>query len=224
MTIKKVVSTRFIDDVEGLTYQWEPVNDEVTIIKSGKGKNAKYKAGYLVQDDDPINPAENEDDNLFLVHYHRDFDVRRDKIITEDDARNWYREEFDDYKNDPDDESEVGKFPLAETYWIFPVSALIHSGVWLSIGNSTHPCDSGGWDTSHVGLVLVSKSEWPDEDKALEAAKGHVTYWNKYLSGDVYGIVVETYDYEKNQIEEDSCWGYYGYEDTKQELKSQLEG
>ena len=27
------------------------------------------------------------DDNLFLVHYHRDFDIRRKEIITEDDAR-----------------------------------------------------------------------------------------------------------------------------------------
>lgn len=42
--------------------------------------------------------------------------------------------------------------------------------------------------------------------------------WNQYLSGDVYGIVYEYYDENKNQIKEESCWGYYGYDDTKKEM------
>jgi hypothetical protein len=217
--VKKIVQTSYIDQEEGFNYKYKPIEDSLIIKKTESG----YKVGYLVQDDSYRSPDEDGDDNLFLVHYHRGFDVCRDKIITEDDARNWYRGEFDDYE---DENGNIPKdIPQAEKYWIFPVSALIHSGVWLSVGTGTHSCDPGGWDTSHVGLVLAAKSEWPNKSKALWAAKAHVYYWNQYLSGDVYGKIIHKYDENKEFVESiDECWGYYGYDETMQELKSQMEG
>lgn len=214
MTIKKHTITTYHDQDNGFDYTFQPVNDEVTVKKLGSKKG--YVVGYLVRDDDPQGPDEYADDSIFLVHYHRDFEVTREKVITKNDLANWYRQDFNEY----DDE----KFPLAETYHIFPVSALIHGGVWLSIGRETNPFDPGGWDTSHVGAVLVSKTEWPETDKAYEAAKSLVDEWNQYLSGDVYGIVFETYNSRKRKTgDHDSCWGYYGYEDSKKEMVSQLE-
>jgi hypothetical protein len=222
MAIKKIVTTRYIDD-EGFEYAFEPISDTLKIISGGRGKKKIYKAGYLVQDKSPTSPDEDGDDNLFLVHYHRDFEVRRDDIITKNDAVNWYRKTFEDY------EDENGKvpenIPQTENYWIFPVAAYIHSGVYLYIPGhkpSNVYLQHDSWDTSHVGLVLVAKSEWPKENNALEAAKGHLEYWNQYLSGDVYGIVVEKYNADKEQVEEDSCWGYFGFENAKEEMEATL--
>ena len=205
---------------KGFEYKFEPIEDSI-IIKDLEEKG--YEVHYLVQDNDVVfSPDEDRDDNLFLVNYHRDFDVRNDKIISENDLKNWYRQEFDDYKESWDDENEVGKFPLEEKYHIFLLSCLVHSGVWLSLQYS-FICDTGGWDTSHVGAVLVSKEEWPEEEKAVEAAEGLVKTWNQYLSGDVYGIITEIYDKEKKQIDYDSCWGYYGYKEALAELKREVE-
>lgn len=215
--VKKIVKTQYVDEEEGFDYSFEPVEDTITIKKVNGG----FEARYLVQDSYPIPPDEMDDDNLFLVNYHRDFDVRRDKVITKDDLVNWYRQEFDDYKEDFDDGNEEGKFPLEADYWIFPLSCLVHSGVWLSLRRS-FACDSQGWDTSHVGAVLVAKEEWPEEAKAIEAAESLVEQWNQYLSGDVYGIVKETYDKDKKQVDQDSCFGVYGYKYALEALQTDI--
>ena len=214
MCVKKIVNTRYVDDEKGFEYTFEPIEDSITIKKTKSG----YEARYLVQDEHYDGPDERGDDGLFLVNYHRDFDVRRDSVITKDDLVNWYRGDFEDYKDDPDDENEDGRFPLEEKYYIFKLACLSHSGVWLSLRHS-FDCDPGGWDTSHVGAVLVSKEEWPDRAKAIEAAEGLVETWNQYLSGDVYGCVVEYYDKKKQQIDHDSCWGFYGHKYALEELK-----
>jgi hypothetical protein len=213
--VQAIRSTVYRDTDEGFEYTFEPVEDSITITETPEG----FEARYLVQDDDAEPPEDG--DALFLVNYHRDFEVHCDKIITKDDLVNWYRNNFDEYKEDPCDEKEVGKFPLAETYHIFPLSCLVHSGVWLSL-HSSFSCDPGGWDTSHVGAILARKREWPEADKAYEAAEGLVETWNQYLTGDVYGIAKETYDKEKNQLEEESVWGFYGEKYALDALKTDI--
>ena len=207
------------DEDEGFDYAFDPIEDSISIKETPEG----FEVRYLVQDSDPMPPDEMDDDNLFLVNYHRSFDVRRDKIIKENDLINWYRQDFDDYKEDPDDENEAGKFPLETDYHIFALSCYIHSGVLLSLRRGNwNPFDQQGWDTSHVGAVLVSREEWPDAEKAQAAAESLVETWNQYLSGDVYGIVKETFDKEKNQVDEDSCWGFYGYKYALEALKTDI--
>lgn len=113
------------------------------------------------------------------------------------------------------------KISQTKDYYIFPLSALIHSGVYLSLSYS-FPSDPGGWDTSHVGAVFASKKEWESKESAYKAAKSLVGTWNQYLSGDVYGIVVERYDNNKQQIDHDAVWGYYGYEYALKALKTEI--
>jgi len=79
--------------------------------------------------------------------------------------------------------------------------------------------DPGGWDTSHVGLVLVSKKETRFKKKAAELAQGLIETWNMCLTGDVYGIVKETYDEQKEQVDIESVWGFYGYKYAVESLK-----
>jgi hypothetical protein len=61
--------------------------------------NSKHKyeqvehLGYKIniyQDDDAQSPDDWGDDDVFLVHYHREFAVRRDDIITEEDCREFF--------------------------------------------------------------------------------------------------------------------------------------
>lgn len=202
MRIEKVVSVKYVgkEEVDGFEFDHEPIEDSLTIVETEDG----FEARYLVQDEDPQSPNEWGDDGLFLVNYHRDFDVRRDKVITKDEVIDWYRGGED-----------------KEDYWMFPLSCLVHSGVWLNLRHS-FACDSQGWDTSHVGVVMVRKAEWPEKEKAVEAAKSYVKTWNCYLEGDVYGIIKETYDKDKQQVDNDSCWGFYGYKYALEALKTEI--
>ena len=187
--------TRWVD-AEGFEFTLEPLEDTLTVTPTKTG----FEARYITRDEDADSPDTWGDDNLFLVHYHRSFDVRRDKIIVEDEAAAICRGESLADSRHPD---------LLATYWVFPVSAYIHSGVVLSLASS-FPMDGQGWDTSHVGLALVAKKEWPDEGKAREAASALVTEWNQYLSGEVYTIVKETYDDQKMLLDYDCVGGHYG--------------
>jgi len=198
MKIKTVVTTRYVGE-DGFEFTFEPVEDTITVEKTPKG----YTARYLVQDDNPISPDENGDSGLFLVNYHRDFDVRRDSIIVKQNVADYYGGE---------------KIPQEDKYHIFNLSMFSHSGIILSLSR-TFISDSGGWDTSHVGLVLVSKKEWHKRDNACEAAESLVNEWNAVLSGDVYGCVVEYYNKNKKQLNQESCWGYIGFEAAKAELR-----
>ena len=81
--------TRYVTE-GGFELRFEPIEETVSITKTDSG----YSVRYLVQDEDPIEPGEGDDDEgLFLVHYHRDFWVEKKPIITKEDLRDWYQGE-----------------------------------------------------------------------------------------------------------------------------------
>jgi len=202
---KRVTSTTYVTYVtdEGFHFTFEPIEDTLTIEETKDG----YEAKYLTRDEEPPNPNEFGDESLFLVHYHRDFDIRKDDIIKEDDARALYQGE---------------KIPQEKDYWIFPVEAYIHSGVSLTLKSFKGMLPQGHYefDTSRVGLVLVSKKEFKSNDKAQKAAETLIETWNQYLSGDVYSCVKETYNKKKEQTDYDVVGGFYGYKYAIEELKT----
>jgi hypothetical protein len=75
------------------------------------------------------------------------------------------------------------------------------------------------WDVSTLGAVFASKEEWSTKEQARAAALCKVEEWNQYLSGDVWGYVIET---EEGQ-HLDSCWGFYGRKYAEQEAQQALE-
>ena len=153
----------------------------------------------LVQDTDARSPQEDGDNGLFLVANHRDFYVAEpgEKRITDD----------------ADTLAEKYK----KTHWVFPLEAYIHSGVRLALSHCGNFPDRQ-WDVSQLGFVFVAKSEWRLSAKAREAALSYVGTWNEYLSGDVWGYVVEDEDGETV----DSCWGFYGEKYAQEEANSAL--
>lgn len=180
-------------------YTFSPIEDTINVIKVADG----YIVKYLTRDEDPESPDALGDDNLFLVHYHRDFQVENKNIITEDDARDFY---------------QGNKIEQEKDYYIIPIEAYIHSGVSLAISQEGDFPDRQ-WDVSHVGLALASKKEFKSKKQAEKAIRGLVESWNQYLGGDVYSIVAEKYDNNKEQVDYDVVGGYYGFEEAKKELK-----
>lgn len=143
----------------------------------------------IFQDEDYNETPNDWGDGVTLVHYHRDFTIEAKKLISGHELESWYNGE---------------KIEQEKTHYIFPVSALIHSGVWLSLSD-TFASDGGGWDTSHVGALLVDKKEAKSRKDAYRIASGTLQVWNDLLSGNVYGYVIDE--------DGDSCWGFIGDKD-----------
>ena len=189
-----------------------------------------YYKGYKIkirEDEDTDSPDDWGDENLFLVYDHRQFTVKRKDF-------------------EPQDIYENG-LAYEKNYWIFPVEAYIHSGVSLRLFNGTKQCR---WDSSVSGYILASKSEFDNLETATNAAEGLIETWNQYLSGEVYGYIIEKpnttyliskekfdrlkfendlatleqeFDIEDEWEEVDSCWGYYGQDAAIDEAKSVID-
>ena len=198
MSIRKV--SHWFDDESKFTFRQDPIEDSIRV----KEIEAGYEVYYLVQDENYDSPDDWGDSSLFLVHYHRDFEVRKDNLVDKEDVKSWYQGE---------------KILLQKRYHIFPVAAYIHSGVTLSLRMGGHFPDQR-WDVSHVGAVLAHKDEFKSRKKAEKAAESLIKDWNMYLSGEVYGLVIETYDKDKNSIDVDAVWGHYGFDETMKELET----
>lgn len=170
-------------------------------IKTIEYKNCLIK---IYQDEDVQSPDEWGDENLFLVGYHRDFEVKRDDIIKKAEAQAISTKDYDDF----DDGSGYFKNNckvIEKKYHIFGLEAYIHSGVVLSLSYEGNFPDRR-WDVSQLGLVLVAKTETKNRKKAKEMAYSLIESWNDALSGNVYGFMAET----KDGDDIDSCWGFYG--------------
>jgi hypothetical protein len=112
-------------------------------------------------------------------------------------------------------------------YHVFGLEAYIHSGVSLALSREGNFPDRQ-WDVSQLGCVFAEIAEFGSggvefkntREQSRLKALSLIKSWNYCLSGDVYGCVLETYDKNKKQIDQDSCWGFYGYEYAKEELKT----
>ena len=206
MKTTTVKTTRYTTDL-GVELNFKPANDEDVIVAENNGK---LYVRYLVRDDNAQSPEENQDDGLFLVNYHRNFEVCKDSIITKEDVQNYYCGSL--------------KVQQQKKYWLFKLNVYIHSGVVLGLAPTNFPDES--WDVSHVGLVLVTKKEWKTEAKAREAAKSLVNEWNQYLSGDVWGMCTDVFDLKTQELlikDSETVWGCYDYQECLKQLKIESE-
>lgn len=188
-------------------------------------EDINYK-GYKIkirQDEYYESPNDWGDENLFLVYDHKQFTVKRKGF-------------------EPQDIYESG-LAYEKNYWILPVEAYIHSGVSLSLFSGTKLCR---WDSSVSGYILASKKEFKNLETAKTAAEGLIKTWNQYLSGDIWGYIIEKsntvysiskekfdrllfendlstleseFDIEDEWEEVDSCWGFYGQDAAIDEAK-----
>ncbi len=108
---------------------------------------------------------------------------------------------------------------------ILPIFMYDHGGITVS--TSPFSCN---FDSGRVGLIFVSKEKVRKEygwkritnnriKKITEYLEGEVKTYDQYLTGDVWGFIIE--DDEGEHLE--SCWGFYGREYCEKEAQDVLE-
>lgn len=163
----------------------------------------KYK-GFDIeihQDEDYQSPDEWEDENVFLVGFHRQFTINREGF-----SEGIVGNILNKGKHEDDSINEEAR-DIMQKYHCFLLTAYIHSGVSLSVDSQKWPYNDR-WDSSAMGMVFIAKEEAKTRPKAKKMAESLVKEWNHYLSGEVYGYNIEG-------VDGGSCWGYYGdYNDS----------
>lgn len=156
----------------------------------------------VIEHDECVDSPNNMNDGITVVGWHREFSPslpQNLKLVT----RAWANEQDEDPDSD---------------YKVFWLEAYIHGGVSLALSSQGNFPDRR-WDvSSDVGVILIRKEDFSDytDEQFLEVAKSVIKEWNQYLEGDVWVYIV------KSPFDEivDSCGGYYGIDDTKEQAIS----
>lgn len=177
-------------------------------------------AGLIVKlfyDEDAESPR--EWDNLgILVCFHRRYNLG---------------DETDFGYHDPSDFEAWRKEHADEIALILPVYLYDHSGLRIKIG-SFHgllPQGHAEFDSGQVGYIYVTKERLREEysvkritkatiTKAERVLNGEIDTYDQFLSGQVYGYVVETKPEDEDEDEGehlDSCWGIFGFDYAREE-------
>ena len=108
---------------------------------------------------------------------------------------------------------------------ILPVYMYEHSGITIRTSTFSDP-----WDSGQVGFIYVDRETVLREYSAkritpavrqsvLECLQGEIETLDQFLTGQVYGYVIK--DAEGEHV--DSCWGFYGLDYVRSELKAAIE-
>ena len=136
--------------------------------------------------------------------------------------KEWEDEDVDTYI----DEWMSNDLPLLTLYFekrnlVIPVSAYEHGGITISASGRR-----AGWDrfdSGQLGFVYVSHKDIIKEygsldlERAEKTLRSEVETYDDYLTGNVYGYIIE----DENDEHLDSCWGFLGdYKYCLEEAKS----
>jgi hypothetical protein len=155
----------------------------------------------IEQDTDPVDPR--EWDNLgTMVCFHRGYNLGDKHDYHTEDHGSW-----EELRKQIEEDNEVAA--------ILPLYLYDHSGITMN--TEGFHC---GWDSGQVGWIFVSKDTLKAEQladltlsSAEEYLKGEVATYDQFLTGDVWGCVVE--DDDGNHL--DSCWGFFGHSYAEEE-------
>jgi len=130
-------------------------------------------------------------------------------------------------KNAEDPRDENGN--LRKDILYLPLYLYDHSGITMRTTGFSCP-----WDSGRVGIIYVTKKKIKQEngwkvltkarkEKILQYLKNEVETYDQYLTGDIYGYVVEeTEEEDGSKNETDSCWGFYGSDPATNGMADQL--
>ena len=106
------------------------------------------------------------------------------------------------------DETFLALKKRKDVYWL-PVYLYDHSG--LTVNTTGFSCP---WDSGQVGIIYMTRKDYlnafnvkkVDKKKLYKALRSEVQDFDDYLTGNVYGYIVED---EKGE-HVDSCWNFFG--------------
>lgn len=172
----------------------------------------EYKGHTIEIDTDQTCEDPREWSNLGKMFcFNRQYDLGDKNPYSKDEFENW-------------DEFEKRIIKDYSPLFIFPLSILDHTGLWMKIGTRWQS-DYQGWDTSMVGFIFVTKEDVRKEygakrisdqtkEKARRVLKAEVNIYSSYINGDVYCYNVEDVD---------SCCGFYEYKGAIEEAKNSID-
>ncbi len=191
---------------------------------------------YIVPDDDPQTSDPMEFDMLGKqVYWHRRHNLGHCyKETNKYSPEEWLESKLEDglyitWVEMDEPKPEFIQFLLEkfeENNLVIPVHSYEHGGITISASGKR-----AGWDmfdSGQLGFVYVSHEDIKREynvkrltKKVLEQAektlRGEVKTYDDYLTGQVYGYIIE--DESEEQL--DSCWGFLGdYKYCLEEAKS----
>lgn len=126
---------------------------------------------------------------------------------------------------------------LDKNYVMLPVGLYDHSGISMYTGVTR------GWDNSNVGYIYMSyQAAWINfgvvpgrkartkawQERMVASMKSSVEEYDKYLTGDVWGVCYDTFNNiaeegdepEWEEDEQDNCWGFFGDKYAEEDMKS----
>lgn len=203
---KETMSTKF-----NLMFEPVDIKDSDTFVTEEIVDG--YKVKYITIDDDPESPR--DCDNIgTMVCFHK-------KYVLGDEEHCYTREDFCSWE-----ELEKAIEDNEDVAIILPLYLYDHCRITIR----TYPF-SDKWDSGQIGFVFVSKDKIREEfsvtditdeilDKVKMLMKGEVEMYSEYLAGDVYRVVMETFDKDKCQKDYDLVGVYYGIKCAKEGLKT----
>jgi hypothetical protein len=207
--ITKTVTTRYTDE-KGFSFTFEPIENTLLIKKTAKG----FEARYLTPDNDPIDPR--EDENLGnMICFHKRYTLGDKTDLNSDMFDGW--QEMYDYL-----------IKEKKAIIILPLYLYDHSGISMKVGSfqGLLPQGHAEFDSGQVGFIYVTKEDLKRigilKSRAEKSLQSEVEVYNDYIQGNVYCIVKETYNHNKEQVDYDVCGGYFGYDEALKSLKTDI--
>lgn len=185
---------------------------------------------FIVPDSDPQSPREDDNCGTIISLAHRAFSSDKnadslEMLVKQKDSNGqfYYDKEYIDgsYVLAVDNNTKNNVVTLmGERVCILPIYMYSHSGETIS----TTPF-SCRWDSGLVGYIYMTatkakengftKGKNIDWKKVNECLKSEIKVYDMYIKGDVYGFrAFEVIDNEVQQ-DDDSCWGFLGYDEKE---------
>lgn len=177
-----------------------------------------WHSRYNLGDEQP-----REDNREFLIGLVSEVSPRCGELIDywNDEGYDWLRDSLELSHEDAQEcvDSHIEalvSYVLERHYLILPLYLYDHSGITMSCSPFSCP-----WDSGQVGYIYCTVERGVAECGSLENARKHlqseVEVYDQYLTGDVWGFVVEEcaddpdeYGHDEEWEQVDSCWGFYG--------------
>ncbi len=205
------VNKKVIYQVEDFNLQFEPMESTISIEKTKTG----YTIKYLINDDVPFNPREDEHLGT-MVCFHKRYSSLGDKINLNFDNFNNWDDLYDYLKNEK------------KAIIILPLYMYEHSGISIKVGsfNGLLPEGHARFDSGQIGFIYCTTGDLKrigtKKSNAIKRLKAEVDTYSDYVNGDCYCLVREDFNENKEQINYDICGGFFGIEYAEKALKSYI--
>jgi len=204
------VTKKVVYSIEDFELNFEPIEDSIKIEKTKEG----YTVKYLIREYDPESPR-NWDNLGNMLCFHKRYNLGDDTDLNSDMFNGW---------------EEVESYLIKEkkAVVILPLFLYDHSGISMRTYRHGH---HAAWDCGQVGFIYATEEDIKKEynvkritkkikDKVTNILEAEIDTYDKYLQGDIYCLVKETYNENKENINYDTLRGFYGYEDSLKKLWS----